>query len=354
MQRLLPIVAPSPKERRELYSICLENVDEVETWLPDWFTLRSDPKSHPKLDNICRDNVAEWISWAFFSSSLEDVLQDDTSNEELQYMIDHFESEFHIQFDLGYSEDIISHRINLDPVHAYHRPLAFYACIMFLTTLFRFLLQFVWGMKKYGPDRKSTLWEPMDSQERSYERLSIKNVPEKISYWFRDGDRSKKPIVFVHGVGVGLMSYITFIASLLQSTDSPIFFIELPWVSMHCVEEIPTMQETVDDIHKMLNHHGFDSVVFIGHSLGTSIISWPDVPHHAHSYTHSVKMPENTTVYLSGKDNIIDSTRVDTYLTHNGINSVFMKDLDHASFLFAPKWQKEIISTIVLYSNQKV
>jgi hypothetical protein len=65
-------------------------------------------------------------------------------------------------------------------------------------------------------------------------------------------------------------------------------------------------------------------------------------------------MPENTTVYLSGKDNIIDSKRVDTYLTHNGISSVFMKDLDHASFLFAPKWQKEIISTITNYANQKV
>jgi hypothetical protein len=60
MQHLLPIVEPSPKDRRELYSICLENVDEAETWLPGWFTLSGDPKSHPKLENIYRDNVAEW------------------------------------------------------------------------------------------------------------------------------------------------------------------------------------------------------------------------------------------------------------------------------------------------------
>jgi pimeloyl-ACP methyl ester carboxylesterase len=43
---------------------------------------------------------------------------------------------------------------------------------------------------------------------------------------------------------------------------------------MHCVEEIPTMQETVNDIRNMLHRHEFDSVVFVGHSLGTSIISW--------------------------------------------------------------------------------
>jgi hypothetical protein len=229
---------------------------------------------HYIISNIFFSCVICRVAWAFFSLPLEDVLLDDAINKELQYMINHFESEFHVHFELGYNQDIISHRINLDPVNATHRPLAFYACIMLLSTLFGFLLQFIWRMNKYGPERKSTLWEPMDSQERPYERLPKENTPEKLSYWFRDGNRSKKPIVFVHGIGVGIMSYFTFIPKLLQSTDSPIFFIELPYVSMHCVEEIPTMQETVNDIRNMLHRHGFDSVVFVGHSLGTSIISW--------------------------------------------------------------------------------
>lgn len=60
MQRILPSVSPSAKERSDLYSVCLANIDQAETWLPDWFMLSNDPTSHPKFQDICRDNVAEW------------------------------------------------------------------------------------------------------------------------------------------------------------------------------------------------------------------------------------------------------------------------------------------------------
>lgn len=185
-------------------------------------------------------------------------------------MIDHFEQEFHLQFPLGYNEEVIAYRINLDPVRAYHRPLAFYTIIMFLTTSFGFLLQFFWGMKKYGPETRSSIWNIMEPQQ-SYETVNI--TPEKVSYWFRDGDRSKKPVVFIHGIGAGLMCYITFIAKLM-TLDAPIFCIELPHVAMHCIEDVPTMQETVRDLHQMLYRHQFDDAVFVAHSLGTAVTSW--------------------------------------------------------------------------------
>ncbi|KAG1433174.1 hypothetical protein G6F57_022356 [Rhizopus arrhizus] len=69
------------------------------------------------------------------------------------------------------------------------------------------------------------------------------------------------------------MCYITFVAKLV-TLDAPIFFIELPFVAMNCVEEVPTAQETVRDIQQMLQRHGCTDAVFVGHSLGTSVISW--------------------------------------------------------------------------------
>lgn len=418
MQRILPSVAPSAKERSDLYPLCLANIDDAETWLPGWFVSSHDNLSHPKFEDIGRDNVAEWLSWAFFGLPLEEVLQDDAATEELNYMIDHFEEEFHIQFNLGYNEEVIAYRINLDPVHAYHRPLAFYVLIMFGTTMFGFLCQFVWGLTKYGPETRSTIWNLMDPQQSSFEvKTNAENGPEKVSYWYRDGDRTKKPIVFIHGIGAGLMCYITFVAQIL-TVNAPVFFVELPYVSMHCIEDVPTMQETIRDLQNMLHRHGFDKAVFVAHSLGSAVASWivkhmgknvagvifidpicfmlhykdvcanfvyrtpktasqglvkyfastelyisyyisrhfhwfqtalfvaPTVPHHSHSYTSSVIMPENTRVFLSEKDNIIDSMRVDTYLNHHGVESTVMKGLDHASFLFYPSWQNEILTTI--------
>lgn len=57
-------------------------------------------------------------------------------------------------------------------------------------------------------------------------------------------------------------------------------------------------------------------------------------------------MPSKTKVYLSEMDNIVNSSRVNQYLTKNRIDNEVMDGLDHASFLFYPSWQKKIISTI--------
>ncbi|KAG0783190.1 hypothetical protein G6F22_008790 [Rhizopus arrhizus] len=345
-------------------------------------------------------------------------MENESTMEELDYMISRFEDEFHIQFSEGYNENIIAYRISFDPVLAYHRPLAFYISILFLTTLFGLICQFIWRMKKFGPENRSTIWNLMDPQQAPY--TSNQTGPEKVSYWFRDGNREKKPIVFIHGIGGGLMCYISFLAKLVN-LNVPIFCIELPFVSMHCVEEVPTMQETVRDMQQMLHRHGFTDAVFISHSLGTAVSSWavkympknvagaifidpicfmlhykdvctnfvyrapktaaqslvkyfastelyisyyisrhfhwfqsilfvaPKIPHHHHSYSCSVVMPYNTKVYLSENDNIIDSSRVDTYLNHHGLDSTIMKGLDHASFLFYPTWQEEILSTVRKY-----
>lgn len=412
MQRILPSVAPSAKERSDLYAVCLANIENPEVWLTEWFTLTYDSTLHPAYEDIGRENVAEWLSWAFFALPLENVLRDETATEELNYMIDHFEEEFHIHLEPGYNEEVVAYRISFDPVHAHHRPLIFYTVIMFLTTLFGMVAQLVWGMAKYGPESKS-LWSMMDPQ---YDILND-DGPQKISYWFKDGDRSKKPIVFIHGIGAGLMCYSFFIPPLI-ALGAPIFFIELPFVSMHCIEEVPTMQETLRDMQQMLHRHGFDDAVFVGHSLGSAVTAWavkymrkyvagvvfldpicfmlhykdvcsnfvyrtpktaaegvvkyfastelyishyisrhfhwfqtalyvtPNLPHHTHTYKSSVRMPTKTKVYLSELDNIIDSDRVDTYLNHHGIDTTYMKGLDHASFLFDPEWQKDILSTI--------
>ncbi|KAI9281201.1 Alpha/Beta hydrolase protein [Sporodiniella umbellata] len=271
MQRTSPHVAPTAQERNDLYNLCLSNIDEAELWISGWFASAGYPDCPPKFKDIFRDNVAEWISWAFFNLPLEHAIEDPSLYEELEYMIDRFENNFKINFKEGYNENIVAYRLSFDPVSAYYRPLVFYLAILLITKLFGFLCQFLWGMTKYGPETRSTIWNLMDPQQASY--TTSQTGPEKVSYWFRDGNRNKKPIVFIHGVGGGLVCYITFLMKL-ASLDTPIFCIELPFVSMHCVEDVPTQQETVRDLQQMLQRHNFDAAVFVSHSLGTAITSW--------------------------------------------------------------------------------
>ncbi|KAI9486204.1 MAG: hypothetical protein EXX96DRAFT_592968 [Benjaminiella poitrasii] len=348
MQRLLPSVAPSPKERSEIYKLCLANIDDARQWLSDWFMLASSPSEHPSFTDIGRDNVAEWLSWAFFSSPLEDVLEDDVQRQELDYMINHFQETFDLRFEPGYNENLIACRLNLDPVHAYHRPLAFYTLVLFLSTLFGAFC-YLWGFRKFGPESRSAFWN-VDAPTL--------DDHQKVSYWFRDGDRSKTPVVFIHGIGAGLMCYVSFLRRLME-LDAPLIWVELPYVSMHCVEQVPTMQETVKDLQAILARHGFDEAVFVAHSLGTAVVSWTalfispltpptDTTTAMTTYPSAatVRLPKQTKVYLSEKDNIVDSKRVDRYLHCQGLDAVTMQGLDHASFLFYPRWQNDILETI--------
>lgn len=211
------------------------------------------------------------IAWAFFAKPLETVLEDETATEELYWMIDHFAAKFMLDIKPGYDEDIVAFRLTLDPVQAYHRPLAFYVFIMSMTYITSLILK-AWGLRRFGPDIQSSLslwWSDSHQQQPNNNNAQS----ESIVYWFKDGDRSKKPIVFIHGIGPGFLPYIKFVHNLLH-LGAPVFCVEQPHVAMRCIEQVPTMQDTVRDIERMLHHHGFHDAVFVAHSLGTGVVSW--------------------------------------------------------------------------------
>jgi hypothetical protein len=227
---------------------------------------------------------------------LEDVLQHPDLLKEVEWMTNEVETTFHVKFPVGYNEHLHSKRLNLDPVNAYHRPLVFYIGIQLMTLSYGLMvLQFGYGMKKYGPEavHPNLLWNPVESssyppkrhrlqgRQHHYQRQLDTPVTttqeneeeERISYWFRDGDRSKTPIIFIHGIGAGLMCYAPFIHQLMQ-LGAPIFCIELPFVAMRCVEDVPTMEEIGHDIQEMLHRHDCQQAVYVAHSLGTAVASW--------------------------------------------------------------------------------
>ena len=98
-----------------------------------------------------------------------------------------------------------------------------------------------------------------------------------LNYWIRMPDtpegRSKLPIVFVHGVGVGLVTYMSFVRRLIEY-DCPVMCVELPFVSMSIDPKVPSIDQQLDSIRRMLNTWGFESATFVGHSYGSILLSW--------------------------------------------------------------------------------
>eukprot|EP00567_Pseudictyota_dubia_P011334 CAMPEP_0197440606 /NCGR_PEP_ID=MMETSP1175-20131217/7059_1 /TAXON_ID=1003142 /ORGANISM="Triceratium dubium, Strain CCMP147" /LENGTH=817 /DNA_ID=CAMNT_0042970741 /DNA_START=502 /DNA_END=2955 /DNA_ORIENTATION=+ len=107
-----------------------------------------------------------------------------------------------------------------------------------------------------------------------------------ISYYYHPGtnpntleeeEEDEVPIVFCHGIGVGLIVYVPLIDSLLK-TGRPILLPEIPyvsgfrpWQSPHSILQPAAVSSTLT---AMLASHGHLRAAFIGHSYGTSWLSY--------------------------------------------------------------------------------
>ncbi|CAJ1934807.1 unnamed protein product [Cylindrotheca closterium] len=107
-----------------------------------------------------------------------------------------------------------------------------------------------------------------------------------LGYYFHPGDvksqslkegGDKVPIVFVHGIGIGLLPYVKLVDCFLKS-GRPIFLPEIPYVSgfRPWLSSTSVLTPTVvaSTLTAMLATHGYASGVFVGHSYGTSWLSY--------------------------------------------------------------------------------
>ena len=82
------------------------------------------------------------------------------------------------------------------------------------------------------------------------------------------------PVVFFHGVGMGLVLYLPFLRTMLATARSEgrprdIVVMDMRWVSMRLTNHVPTVDEVADDFKRALARTTDRSVRLVGHSYGT-------------------------------------------------------------------------------------
>ncbi|KAI9302793.1 Alpha/Beta hydrolase protein [Cunninghamella echinulata] len=314
-------------QRTKLYWECVNTVTDARHWTVGWFYY-SDTMSHPRFSEIYRDNMAQWFSWAFWDDDISTVRKDPKKANEIDWMINTYETTFDLKLKEGYNDKVQCVRLTLDPVQAFHRPLFIYLSIYLCNMVFNNIcLKWLWKFNCYESDTTQLIWGGLlhlihhsmlwliDQYQQfqgkgrhgmiKKQKQSTYTVPDqKIVYWYRDplaiqkqqaassyNNNNKKttstikdinnnnmvdnktPIVFIHGIGAGLICYIQFIYHLVKF-DRPMFCVELPFVAMRMVDQVPLTEDIVKDIEQMLHRHGYKHAVFVSHSLGTAVTSW--------------------------------------------------------------------------------
>lgn len=356
------------KERRlDLWKLIKGSAIDDENpygFLSSWFSVST-------LSQVSRYHLKQWLAWAVFDRQLEEIVSPSVL-EEIEEMIADGEKEFNVCVPHMSNEDKrpSAMRLNVDPVRALHRPLVYYA----VTSLVSFVGDGVLMWMGFRRERIGPVY-----------------------FWIRHPKptcnpvETEAPLVFVHGVGIGLAAYLPLLAKLSKSQRT-IMFIELPHVSMKLnVDVVPRMDVIAECAAIAMKRYNMPPSLWMAHSLGTFVFAavqrlqpaliagvilvdpvcfmlWepdllrnfcyckPETPmqiiqhyhisrelsisyyFHRHFWWHECvqfarQMPHQSLVFISEFDEIYNTKRVIRYLTVNAVPVQVLGGMQHGGWI---------------------
>ncbi|GAB7348397.1 hypothetical protein MBLNU459_g6831t1 [Dothideomycetes sp. NU459] len=262
----------SRPEREELYRRCNATVTDPENYLRQWFR-------GAKSEDIKRENVEEFVVWAFFNNMVTDE-----DGEEIESYLQEMETLLGRKLEPGRGS-AKSLRLTLDDVGCSHRSLLWYWCIFVVDSItscrmlyngFHLHRTAASNFFTVFPFRPLALFSP------------YKSPVNRLTYWHREHkSKTRLPVLFIHGIGVGLYPYTEFLRDLNKATgtngeedvDFGVIALEIMPVSTRITKPALDKDDMVEQIHSIVKHHGWDKFVLVSHSYGSVIA------------THLIKSP---------------------------------------------------------------
>jgi len=229
--------------------------------LEGWFTWGHGSKRRvARFSEIHREHVSRWMAFLFWDTEL---LNNPSLQQTLQPLIDplveQLEAWVGVEFDSGPEPaDVKPIILNLDPLRAQHHPILHYV----VTHLAAYTVG--WAIFRL----------------RGFERKTL-NGQEYFHRKCRETDRSKcqKPLVFISGIGIGLVSYEKFI-SQLSADNRDILLFDLPEISLRWTpklqHETHSPLETAQTVGEIVRGcvKGEKGAHAVAHSFGCVVIQW--------------------------------------------------------------------------------
>ncbi|KAK1996415.1 hypothetical protein LX36DRAFT_113470 [Colletotrichum falcatum] len=271
-----PAKHPPPSssiERRALFERCMSTVPNYENYIRMWFL-------GSEQSEIRHENMREFLLWAFFD--IEEGNNNGTSppddyNVEVDEYISHIEKCLGKSFEPGRGRAKCL-RLTFDSVEPAFRTVWWYATMALLDHATHLLL-LLNGFEYYAQPREKAIFPPRLQQIFASRRTSAGNL----SYWYRPHRSEELPVVFLHGIGIGLWPYINFLADIICTkgkSQTGVIALEILPICFRLTEPPLGKDVFLDQFKEILDHHMWDKFALVSHSYG-SVLS-----------THAIRSPE--------------------------------------------------------------
>jgi pimeloyl-ACP methyl ester carboxylesterase len=240
-------------ERKALIEKSLDLVPDVRLFLRKWF-------NNAHLDEIYRDDVKDWLVWVLWGTDTHDGCD----AEELNEYVDAAESRANLKLHKGRA-GAKPIRLNLDPVHMIHRSLLFYGLISLVDTA-ALLFLILKGFSFYRQPR-STFFKVFPFRPATLLSFNKSASPQFSYIYRRHMSKKHRPIVFFHGIGIGLPTYSYWLQTIPK--DIGVLAIEFLPVSSRICPGAVSQRDFVEAMRKILYQQDITDFVFVAHSYGT-------------------------------------------------------------------------------------
>lgn len=220
----------------------LTDIINIKEFLEGWFL-------GSKISDIHEGNMEEFIAYGFYSKKADELSL--SEQKQIKGFLGKTCDTYRISFPKGYNPNIKFMGHTIEPIRAFHKPLIVYL-IMELVGLCCHVVLGMYGFRKMETSG-ITKW-----------------ICRPTAY-----HDEKSPVVFIHGIGFGVLPYIHFILSLRsQERNRTFILVEMRHVAMRvCSSDAPDLTYLAHDIVDSMEYLGYKRGIFIAHSYGTFVLS---------------------------------------------------------------------------------
>jgi hypothetical protein len=285
-QRRLKLEAKHPPplstpDRKALFQRCISNIPDQERYIRVWFL-------GAEMSDIRRDNIREFLLWAFFDSDGDGAAVDEAIADEMEGYVQEIEKRLCKSFEPGRGKAKCL-RLTIDAIETRYRSVLWYVVVGFVD--FFTHCQLAWNGFQYHAQSLDKVFGV--APVRVQQVFSWHRSPtDRLSYWYRPHTATDKlPIVFFHGIGIGLLTYNAFLAEINENHGDGdgqigIIAVEILPVSFRLTAHPLDKAAFLEQMSTILEYHGWTNFVLTSHSYGSVLTT-----HMIHSPEMQARIP---------------------------------------------------------------
>lgn len=263
----------TPEERNALFEQCLGTVSSLEEYLCMWFL-------GAELEDIHRDNLKEWLLWAFFEQREDGAMnrnEPQLTEHEIRGYIARMEQRLGYKFKDGRGK-AESLRLTFDPIETTYRSFLWYFVVFLIDQTTHMIMRWH-GFDFYGRPQHDSMAATLPPRPQDFLAKRRSKAPN-LSYWHRPHtSKTRRPVVFFHGIGVGLWPYTRFLAKItalkdgIQDDNIGVIAIEILPISSRLTSTPLSKTEFLHQMTRILDSHDWSTFAVASHSYGSVMIS---------------------------------------------------------------------------------